>query len=157
VTAFKSRFTFFGQTGLTLLIGISALAGITRTVIGFNDIPYEDKLFFIFGGPFILIVTFFVWRKILVEINQIEITDNRIIIKNILTRKCNEINRENIKGFKDHYRNGHTILLIDHSNKVVCKIHEHYYKNFSGLINRLELNYIGRIPTFLDKIFKKIK
>ena len=130
------------------------LAGLGRAAFGLSEIPDREKWFLVYGSPFILFVVIFIWRKILIEINEIEISDNSITLRNLLTRRTREIQRSNLKGYKDTFRNGYTILLVDQSDKVTAKIHEHYYKDFKGLINNLGLHYTGRVPTFWDKIIK---
>jgi hypothetical protein len=151
---YKSRFTYFGQVGLTFTLGLCVLAALIGVFFGFNEIPDKDRWFLIYGSPFILFVVIFVWRKILVEINEIEIADTRIIFKNVLTGRRFELRKSKLKGYKDSFRNGYKILLVDQSGNVVGKVHEHYYKDFKGLIDNLGLNYIGRIPNFWDKFFK---
>lgn len=151
---YKSRFNYFGQVGLIFTLGLCVLAALIRVVFGLNEIPNREKFFFIYGSPFMLFVVVFIWRKILVEINEIELTDSKVVFKNLLTRRTLEFKKSGLKGYKDSFRNGYIILLVDQSDKVIAKIHEHYYKDFKGLIDNLGLNYIGRIPTFWDKIFK---
>jgi len=130
------------------------LAALGRAAFGLSEIPDREKWFLVYGSPFILFVVIFIWRKILIEINEIEITDKTITLRNLLTRRTREIQKSDLKGYKDTFRNGYTILLVDQSDKVTAKIHEHYYKDFKGLINNLGLLYAGRIPTFWDKIIK---
>ena len=130
------------------------LAALVRAAFGLNEIPDREKWFLIYGSPFILFVIIFIWRTILIEINEIEITDTIITLRNLLTRKTREVKKSELKGYKDTFKYGYTILLVDQSDNVTAKIHEHYYKDFKGLIDSLGLQYIGRVPTFLDKIIK---
>jgi hypothetical protein len=130
------------------------LAAFGRAAFGLSEIPHKEKWFLVYGSPFILFVVVFIWRKILIEINQIEIADDSVTLTNLLTRRTREIQKSELKGFKDTFRYGYTILLVDQSDKVTAKIHEHYYKDFKGLIDNLGLQYIGRVPTFWDKVFK---
>jgi hypothetical protein len=105
-------------------------------------------------GAWLLFMTFLLWRKILTEMNQIEITESLIEIKNPFTKRKKRIEKQKIKGFKDIFRNGYTILIICDDNKVIAKIHDYYYKDFQVLIDNLGLQYLERMPTFFDKIFK---
>ena len=130
------------------------LAALARAAFGLSEIPDKEKWFLVYGSPFILFVVIFIWRKILIEINAIEIADNSITLTNLLTRRTRKIQKSELKGFKDTFRYGYTILLVDQSDKVTARIHEHYYKDFKALIDNLGLQYVGRIPTFWDKIIK---
>jgi hypothetical protein len=105
-------------------------------------------------GAWLLLMTILVWRKILTEMNQIEINEFIIEIKNPFTMRTKRIEKQKIKGFKDIFRNGYTILIIGDDNKVIAKIHDYYYKDFQGLIDNLGLQYLGRMPTLFDKIFR---
>lgn len=136
------------------MLGLCVLAALGRAAFGLSEIPDREKWFLIYGSPFILFVVFFIWRKILIEINEVQIISTAITLKNILTRRTREIHKEQLKGYKDTFRNGYTILLVDQSDNVIAKIQEHYYQDFKGLIDNLGLKYIGRVPTFWDKIIK---
>lgn len=151
---YKSRFTYFGQVGLTFVLGLCVLAALGRAAFGLSEISDRERWFLIYGIPFILFVVIFIWRKILIEINEIEIADKTITLRNLLTRRTREIQKSELRGYKDTFRYGYTILLVDQSNKVAAKIHEHYYKDFKGLISNLGLRYAGRVPSFWDKITK---
>jgi hypothetical protein len=150
---YKSKFKFFGQTGFILTLGLLILILIIGLLINFIKTG-QDKKAMIFVGPLLLFVLTFVWVKILTEMNQLEITESAIQIKNLLTKRTKRIEKQKIKGFKDTFKNGYTILIVDHSDKVVAKIHDYYYKDFKGLIDNLGLKYIERVPTFWDKIIK---
>jgi hypothetical protein len=130
------------------------LAALGRAAFGLSEIPDKEKWFLVYGSPFILFVVIFIWRKVLIEINEIEIADKTITLKNLLTRRTRVIQRSELKGYRDTFRNGYTILLVDQSDRVTAKIHEHYYKDFKRLIDNLGLLYVGRVPTFWDKIIK---
>ena len=136
------------------MLGLCVLAGLGRVVFGLSEIPDRERWFLIYGSPFILFVVIFIWRKILIEINEIEIFNTEVTLRNLLTRRTHEIKRSQLKGYKDTFKNGYTILLVDQSDNVIAKIQEHYYKDFKGLIDNLGLEYIGRVPTFWDKIIK---
>lgn len=136
------------------MLGLCVLAALSRLAFGLSEIPDREKWFLIYGSPFILFVVIFIWRKILIEINEIEISDRVITLRNPLTRRKHEIQKNQLKGYKDTFRNGYTIFLVDQSENVIAKIQEHYYKDFKGLTDNLELKYIGRVPTFWDKIIK---
>lgn len=86
--------------------------------------------------------------------NQIEISESTIEIRNPFTKRTKKIEKLKIKGFKDAFKNGYTVLIIDDSDKVIAKIHDYYYKDFQGLINNLGLKYLERVPTIFDKVFK---
>jgi len=115
--------------------------------------PGKDRWLLIYWSPFILIVVIFVWRKIILEINRIEISDTGIIFTNLLTRRKLELKKSEVIGFKDTFQYGYKILLIDQSGKVIAKIHEDYYKDFKGLVDNLGVGYMGRIPTIWDRFF----
>ena len=114
----------------------------------------QDKRALIFAGPFLIFVTGYVWRKILIEMNQVTVTDSSIELRNPFTRRTKKIDKQNVKGVKDIFRNGYTILIIDNSDKVISKIHDYYYMDFKDLCNNLGLKYLEHIPTFWDKIIK---
>lgn len=136
------------------MLGLCVLAGLGRVVFGLSEIPERERWFLIYGSPFILFVVIFIWRKILIEINEIEIFNSEVTVRNLLTRRTHKIKTSQLKGYKDTFKNGYTILLVDLSDNVIAKIQEHYYKDFKGLIDNLGLVYIGRVPTFWDKIIK---
>lgn len=151
---YKSRFTYFGQVGSIFIMGLCVLVSLGRLLFGLNEIPDREKGFLIFVFPLIIFIVTFLCRKILIEIKEIEINATGIIFKNILTRRIREIQKDQIKGYKDTYRNGYTILLVGHSDDVIMKIQEHYYVNFKELIDHMELTYIGRVPTFWERTIK---
>ncbi len=154
---YKSKFTYFGQTGLNLILGVCALVAILTIIFRINEIPVKEKLFLVYGSPFILFVVVFLWRKILVEVNSVDLTESEIILTNILTRRTKVLAKECLTGYRDTFRHGYTILLIDKNDKVAAKIHEHYYRQFPVLIENLGLIYLGRVPDFWDKLFRKKK
>jgi hypothetical protein len=114
----------------------------------------QDGRALIFVGPLLLLVTIFIWTKILTEMNQVTVTNSHIEIKNPFTQRTKRIEKQKIKGFKDIFKNGYTVLIIDNSDKVIGKLHDYYYSDFKGLRDNLGLEYIERVPTFWDKIIK---
>jgi hypothetical protein len=114
----------------------------------------QDRRALIFAGPLFLFMTIFIWIKILTEMNQVTVTNSHIEIKNPFTQRTKKIEKQKTKGFKEIFKNCYTILIIDDSDKVAGKLHHYYYSDFKGLRDNLGLEYIERIPTFWDKIFK---
>jgi hypothetical protein len=151
---YRSRFKYFGQTGYTIFIGLLVISFIVGLLINFSGMEKKERLFMLYGGPFLLFTSVFILNKILTEINEVEITGTTIRTRNLVTKKQKEIEKKNIKGFKDTFRGGYRILLIDKEDKVVLKISEHYYKDFKVLIDNLGLTYLERERTFWDKIIK---
>ena len=150
---YQSRFNFFGQPSLILTVGLFIPVLDIGLLINFVQ-RGQDKRALIFVGPLLIFVTIWIWRELLTEMNQVTVTDSYIEIKNPFTKRTKRIDKQNIKGVKDIFRNGYTILIIDNSDKVLGKIHDYYYRDFKDLCNNLGLKYLERIPTFLDKFIK---
>ena len=150
---YRSRFKYFGQTGFILLMGLLILILDVGLLINFTQTGQDGRAL-ILVGPLLLIVTILIWIKILTEMNQVTVTKSHIEIKNPFTRRTKKIAKQKTKGFKDIFKNGYTILIIDDSDKVIGKLHDYYYSDFKELRDNLGLNYIERIPTFWDKIIK---
>lgn len=140
--SYKSKFAYLGQTGLILVLAICITAGLISVPFHISEIPKKETWFLIFASPFILLSLILVWRKISVELNLIEITDTRIIIRNLLTRRTSNIEKCNLKGYIDSFSNGHVVLLVDKSDKVIARISKQYYRNFNELMLKLELKYL---------------
>ncbi len=149
---YKSNFRILGWTGYIFVIGLFIVFLIVGFFIKFSTKGQLTPIIAV--GTLLLSMTFFVWRKILTEMNQIVITESTIEIKNPITKRAKRIEKQKIKGFKDIFKNGYTILIIDDNDKVIVKIHDYYYKDFQGLINNLGIKYLERVPTTLDKLFK---
>jgi hypothetical protein len=145
---YKSNFRYLGWTGYIFLMGLFIVFLTIGFFIKFGTIGQVIPTISI--GTLLLLMTILIWRKILTEMNHIEITESTIKIKNLFTKRTKRIEKQKTKGFKDIFKNGY----IDDSNKVVAKIHDYYYKDFQGLIDNLGLKHLERIPTTLDKIFK---
>jgi len=148
---YKSKFRIIGKTGLIIIVWLFNLSFLLYTTYCYNNLGSEDKLFMSLAWPCSGFLILFLGRMILVELKFISITKNRIILKNILSRRSIELDKSKLIGYKDTYSWGYKILLIDNSNKIVAKLHEYCYTDFISLRNNLELDYLGRIPTFLDK------
>lgn len=63
----------------------------------------------------------------------------------------------NLKGFKDQFSNGYTLLLIDNSGKVLAKLKDPYFEDLKSIKDNLGLKYLGKTSTFWDKIFRNFK
>lgn len=150
---YRSRFKYFGQTGFILILGLLILILDVGLLINFVETGQDGRAL-IFAGPLLLLVTVFIWIKILTEMNQVMVTNSHIEIKNPFTQRTKKIEKQKTKGFKDIFKNGYTILIIDDSGKVIGKLHDYYYSDFKGLRDNLGLEYIERVPTFWDKIIK---
>lgn len=131
---YKSKFKFLGEAGPILVTGLFTGVLAIALLIRFVKTG-QDLRALIFVGPLLIFVLIFLWKKILTEMNQIEITELIIQVKN-------------------PFRNGYTILLIDNNDKIVAKINDYYYQDFKLLRHNLGLNYLGRVPTFIDRIIK---
>lgn len=149
---YKSSFRILGWTGYIFVMGLFIIFLMIGFFIKFGT--NAQLIPIISVGLLLLFMTLLVWRKILTEMNQIEITESTIEIKNPITKRTRRIEKQKVKGFKDIFKNGYTILIISHNDKVIAKIHDYYYKDFQGLINNLGIKYLERVPTTLDKIFK---
>ena len=126
------------------LLGIVSL-GLPVLFSQGTALSIEDELgWYLFFQSLFLFTIGFLWSKIINEINQIEITESKLIFKNVLTRKTNIILKEQLVGFRDSFWNGYTIKLIDGKGKTVGKIHEQYYRNFKSIMNGLDLEYLDR-------------
>lgn len=150
---YKSKFKFIGQTGFILILGLVFISVPIGLLINFIKTGLDKKVL-IFVGPPVLLGLSFVWHKILTEMNELEITESTIQIKNLFTKRTKKIDKKKLKGFKDTFNNGYTILIIDRSDKTIARIHDYYYKDFKELIDNLGLDYIERVPTFWEKIIK---
>jgi hypothetical protein len=150
---YKSKFTYFGQTGLILLVGPALTVSTLLFLVNYLRLE-SFRLIVLFVGLFFLLVLVWIWNKILTEMNQVTITDSSIEIKNPFTRRTKKIEKQRTKGFKDIFKNGYTILLIDNNDKVIAKLHDYYYRDFKGLRDNLGIKYLDRVPTFWDKIIK---
>ena len=149
---YKSRFKF-GESGPIIVTALFALVLTIGLAINWFKTG-RDLRALTFVGPLLIFVTVCLWKKILTEMNHIEITELTIQVKNPFTKRVNLIKKENLKGFKDIFRNGYTILLVDEQENIVAKISDYYYHDFEVLRENLGLDYIGRIPTFWDRIIK---
>jgi hypothetical protein len=150
---YKSKFKYIGQVTLIPILGILSpflLYVLVVDIISSNENQYA----MIFVCALLLFTTLVLWLKTFKEINKIEITDSIITIRNILSRKTIELKKQELKGYKDTFSDGYMILLIDKNNKTVGKIKNYYYQDFKALIKNLDIKYIERVPTRLDKIFK---
>jgi len=150
---YKSRFTYFGQTGLILLVG-PTLTVLTLLFLVNYLRPESFGQIVLIVGLFFVLVLVWIWNKILTEMNQVTITDSSIEIKNPFTKRTKKIEKQMTKGFKDTFKNGYTILLIDNDDKVIAKLHDYYYRDFKDLRDKLGIKYLERVPTFWDKIIK---
>lgn len=148
---YKSKFKIVGKTGLIITIWLFNISFLLYTTICYNSLGSEDKLFMRLAWPCSGFLILFLGRMILFELNLISITENNIILKNILSRRTIELDKSKLIGYKDTFSWGYKILLIDSSNKVVAKLHEYCYTDFISMRTNLGLDYLGRIPTFLDK------
>ncbi|MGV9012884.1 MAG: hypothetical protein ACOH13_09855 [Flavobacteriales bacterium] len=124
------------------------------TTIGYEQLDREDKRFMILAWPSLAFLIIFLGQKVLFEMNQISIDAERVEIRNFITRRVKEINKKDLKGFKDKFSNGYTLLLINQSDKVVAKLNDYYYKDFIAIRENLRLTYLGKVPTFWDRILK---
>ena len=106
------------------------------------------------GWPSLAFLIIFLGHKVFFEINNVTIDDSKIEIQNLISRRTRELKKNELKGFKDKFSNGYSILLIDNSDKVIAKMSDLYYKDFKSLRNNLGLKYLGRVSTFWDKIIK---
>jgi hypothetical protein len=151
---YKSKFRIFGQTGLIVILLTFVVIMALWTAIDYENLDQKDKLFMRLGWPSLGFLILFLGHKVFFEINQISIDDKKVLITNVISRRTKEINKQGLKGYKDKFFNGYSLLLIDQSDKVVAKMSDPYYKDFKTLRDNLKLTYLGRVPTFWDKIIK---
>ena len=137
-----------------IFIFIICIVFVLATTIGYEQLKHRDKLFMLFGWPFLGVVILRLGYTILFEFNQVSIYQDKITIKNLVSKQTKEIAISGLKGFKDKFSNGYTILLIDSSDKVVARISDLYYKDFISFRNMLELKYLGRVNTFWSRIIR---
>jgi hypothetical protein len=151
---YKSKFRIFGQT--SLVIGLFGLVILMTfwTTIGYDSLEQREKLFMRLGWPSLGFLILFLGYRVFFEINEITIDDSKIKIQNLISRRTREINKKDLKGFKDKFSNGYSLILVDNMDKVVAKLSDPYYKDFKSLRDNLGLTYLGRIPTLWDKIIK---
>ena len=102
----------------------------------------DNLIWYIFFQLLFLFTIGFLWKKVIFDINIIEVTSTEIRITNLLTKKLKLIQRNSLLGFKDSFWNGYTVKLIDKEGNNVAKIYEEYYRNFKDLLNNLNLNYL---------------
>lgn len=150
---YKSKFKLFGQTGFIVALGLFMLVLAVGLLIKAITTGQEVRTV-ILVGVVISLGLLFIWNKILTEIDQITITDSSIEIVNVFTKRKRKINRQDIKGFKDSFKNGYTILIVDHNERVLAKIHDYYYQEFIELKENLGIKYLERVPTFWNKLIK---
>jgi hypothetical protein len=151
---YKSKLRIFGQTSLVIgLFGLVILMTLWTT-IGYDSLEQKEKLFMRLGWPSLGFLILFLGYRVFFEINQITIDDTKIEIQNLISRRTKEIKKKDLKGYKDKFSNGYSLLLLDNMDKVVAKVSDPYYKDFKSLRDNLGLPYLGRIPTFWDKIIR---
>lgn len=139
----KSKFNFFDQTGVILVIAVCVLAASLRAAVGFVQYDDQRQYYFLFGALFGICLLAYLWQVILKEINHITVTDSEITLTNLLTRRVTTLRKIDLKGFQDTYKNGRRILLINKSDQVVTRVYEKYYVNFKYIIESLDLKYLG--------------
>ncbi|MBF8965659.1 hypothetical protein I0P70_20575 [Pontibacter sp. FD36] len=106
-------------------------------------IPITDNLmWYLFFQLVFLFTIGLLWKKVIFDINNIEVTNTEIRITNLLTKKVRIIQRDSLIGFKDSFWNGYTVKLIDKEGKTVAKLYEEYYRNFKDLLITLNLDYL---------------
>ena len=151
---YKSKFRIFGQTSLVILLFVCVIAMTLWTTIGYESLEQREKLFMRLGWPCLGFLIPFLGHRVFFEINQITIDDIKIEIQNLFLRRTKELKKKDLKGYKDKFSNGYSLLLVDNSGKIVAKISDPYYKDFKTLRDNLGLTYLGRVSTFWDKIIK---
>lgn len=150
----KSKFTYFGQAGLTIVLAVWTVILALSFIIGFQAMENKDKLFLLFGGPFLILAIVVFWRMLLNELREIKIDNAIITLTSVLTKKEKKIEIDKLKGFKNNIWSNH-ILLIDKNEKIVTRIYEPFYKDFKNLLGTMELEYLGRTSTWFSRLTKK--
>ena len=89
---YKSRFKYFGQTGFIITIGLLILILDVGLLIKYI-ISGQDVRALIYVGPMLVLITLFLWSKILTEMNQVTVTDSIIEIKNPFTQRTRTIEK----------------------------------------------------------------
>src|SRR5690606_8146578 len=87
----KSKFKYLGQLPLLFILSIFSLS-IPFLFINGTALTFKDNLLWILYFELVFVSTIvFLWRKMLTEIIEIEISENDIVLKNIITRRTKSI------------------------------------------------------------------
>lgn len=151
----KLQFKIFGQFSFLLLIGIFSLAIPYLFIKGVNPNAWNNWPWMAYFGTLFLFTIAWLWSRILTQFISVELTNEQLKCKNIVTRTERTIELTEIAGFKDGFFNGYTISLIGRTGEPLLTLHEHYYSNFRDFLQQLNLEHLGRRPNLLKRLFGK--
>lgn len=139
-----------------MVLGLFALVILVTlwTTIGYDSLEQREKLFMRLGWSSLGFLILFLGYRVFFEINKITIDDTKIDIQNLFSRQTKEIKKKDLKGYKDKFSNGYSLLLVDNTDKVVATVSDPYYKDFKSLKDNLGLTCLGRIPTSWGQDYK---
>ncbi len=148
--------SYLGQTGFTILTGLFFIAILVVFYLDLELLKKQEGHYLLFMSPFVILVTYLLWKSILTKINIVSINFEQIILKNIVTRQSRIFTFNQLAGYKDSFKNGFSIEIIDKNGVALTELIGYYYQDFQELIDKLNLEYLGRKQTWTDKILDNI-
>lgn len=77
------------------------------------------------------------------EVIEIEILNKEIVLKNIVTRRIRLIYINEVAGFRNSIWSG-AVSFRDKNDKILFRINNQYYKNFTDIIKEIDKPYFGK-------------
>ncbi len=116
---------------LAIVSPILPYAIITGTTLNLND-KFWWTLFF---GILITITVLLIWKTLLTQLLKIQLVDNILYSKNLITKKKQQINLVEISEIKESIWHN-IIVIVGKKNRI--RINTDFYSNVAELIERIK-------------------
>ena len=153
----KLKIKIIGQAAFLIMMATFSLALPFLFLSGMNPKLLEQPFWLIWFLVIFVFTIIWLWSRMLTQLISVELTESQLISKNMITRIERTLELSEIVGFKDGLFNGYTITLVGRNGEPLLTLHEQYYSNFRDFMQSMNLEYLGRRPNLLKRLFSKMK
>ena len=146
----KSKFKYFGHLSLLFILTPLSLSLPFLFAHGTNLTIKDNLLWYLYFQLLFIMTIFWLWKKVLTEIIEIEISEKKVVLKNIVTRRIRIVPLNAISGFRSSFWN-EKVSFRDKNENILFRLNDGYYRNFIEIINNIEKPYLGKEKGFFRK------
>lgn len=117
--------------------------------IKFKSLADKEKFALLYAFPFLVFILILIGNNIFKNIRNIETSASVLTFKNLITKKVDIYEINEIKGFRF---NGftHKVYLLDKNENILTSIYDPFYKDLNLFLKENKIEYLGRSKTWFS-------